>query len=136
MLLSQTEAINIYNLALLDLLDNGEFSDISEKNNDDFKTVLATVFRIIDSFLDQNHQSFVIFRGSEPRRHRLYRIIINRELNEISKKFLVLGVNDSVLFPFEMNTSYEFYLIRKHESNEKKIIPIPNLQEISLFKRN
>jgi len=50
-LLSQTGDIGTYNLALLDLLEDGVLSDISETNNDDMITVLATVIQIINIFL-------------------------------------------------------------------------------------
>ena len=57
--------------------------------------------------------SNVVFKGSDKRRQRLYRIIIGRELTEISKKFEVFeGIGDSVL-SFESNKLYEFYLIKK-----------------------
>lgn len=112
-LLTETAVSKIYNLALLDLLENGELSDISETNNDDFKIVISTVVQIINNFLDQNHHCFVIFSGSDSRRHRLYRIIISRELIEISRKFVVLGVNNDTPYPFKIDTAYEFYLIGK-----------------------
>ena len=114
-LLTETAVSKIYNLALLDLLENGELSDISETNNDDFKIVISTVIQIINNFLDQNHHCFVIFSGSDSRRHRLYRIIISRELTEISRKFVVLGVNNDTPYPFEIDTAYEFY-----ENSKKK----------------
>ena len=53
---------NIYNLALLDVLESGEVSDISESRNRDMKTILATVIRITEEFLNKNQQSIVIFR--------------------------------------------------------------------------
>ncbi|WP_221390745.1 DUF6934 family protein [Dyadobacter sp. NIV53] len=121
-LLTETAISKIYNLALLDLLENGELSDMAETSNDDFKIVIATVIQIINNFLDHNHHIFVIFSGSDSRRHRLYRIILSRELIEISKKFVVFGVNHDVPYPFEINTEYEFCLIGKHENTKKKIL--------------
>ena len=44
---------NIYNLALLDVLESGEVSDISESRNRDMKTILATVIRITEEFLNK-----------------------------------------------------------------------------------
>ena len=112
-LLSQTGDIGTYNLALLDLLENGELSDISETNNDDMITVFATVIKIISDFFNKVPNSNVVFKGSDKRRQRLYRIIIGKEISEISKKFDVFGgIGDSVFF-FEPNTLYEFYLIKK-----------------------
>jgi hypothetical protein len=41
---------NVFNLALLDVLDNGETSDITESKNKDLTTILATVISIIHDF--------------------------------------------------------------------------------------
>lgn len=116
-LLSQTDAVEIFNLALLDVLDNGELSDITETKNDDYIIVLATVIQIISDFLNKNKKSYVIFKGSDPRRHRLYRIIMNREFTEISEKFKILGVNNSTPVSLEIDKYYEYYLIGNHEDN-------------------
>jgi hypothetical protein len=116
-LLTQTQYPNIYNLALLDTLENGTLSDITVTNNDDFKTVLATVIRIINSFLNENPNSFVIFKGSDSRRHRLYRIIISRELEEIEKSFKVLAIKNNEIISFSSEIEMDFYLIGKHENN-------------------
>lgn len=116
-LLSETDAINIFNLALLDVLENGQLSDISETKNDDYIKVFATVIQIIRDFLNKNPTCYVVFRGSDPRRHRLYRIIISRELVQISAKFKILGINDDLYSAFEIDKSYDYYLIGNHENN-------------------
>jgi hypothetical protein len=79
--------------------------------------VLATVIQIISDFLNKNKKSYVIFKGSDPRRHRLYRIIMNREFTEISEKFKILGVNNSTPVSLEIDKYYEYYLIGNHEDN-------------------
>lgn len=121
-ILSQTEWIDIFNLALLDVLDSGVISDISETKNNDLRTVLATVIQIIDDFLIKNPHKFVLFRGSDSRRHRLYRIIIGRELKTISEKFIIFGVNENIPSFFEVDTSYEFYLIGNQEARKLKLL--------------
>ena len=78
---------NFYNLALMDELADGELSDISESRNSDMKTILATVFAIADDFLTKNSDSVIVFKGSDARRHRLYRIALNREIDKISDFF-------------------------------------------------
>ncbi|MCE7042572.1 DUF6934 family protein [Dyadobacter sp. CY312] len=115
-LFSQTESPEIYNLALLDLLENGTLSDISETNNEDLKTVLSTVYKIIEDFLHTNPYYLVVFRGSDERRQRLYRIAISRELTNLSKKYRILGVIQEDISLFKKNESYDFYLIGNHES--------------------
>lgn len=121
-LLSQTEWIDIFNLALLDILESGEISDISESRNNDLGTVLATVIQIIDDFLSKNPHKFVLFTGSDSRRHRLYRIIIGRELKNISEKFIIFGVNENSPDFFKVDTSYEFYLIGNEEGRKLKLL--------------
>lgn len=63
-LLTLTELEDVYNLALLDLLPNGETSDISESKNNDLKTILATVIKIVIDFLDKKPSTIVLFQGS------------------------------------------------------------------------
>ena len=116
-LLTQTQYPNIYNLALLDTMENGTLSDITVTDNNYLKTVLATVIKIIDLFLNENSNSFVIFKGSDDRRHRLYRIIIGRELLEIQKSFKVLAIKNNEIISFSSEIEMDFYLIGKHENN-------------------
>jgi hypothetical protein len=105
--------MTIYNLALLDLLSDGELCDITETKNKDFRTVMATTIQIVCDFFKRNPGSNVIFRGSDPKRHRLYSIILTRELDSMSNSFEIFGVTDSTVYPFASNKSYHFYLIRK-----------------------
>ncbi|NIJ51894.1 DUF6934 family protein [Dyadobacter arcticus] len=112
-LISRTDVAGIYNLALLDVLSDGSLCDISETNNNDLRIVIATVIKIMGDFLTKNSNSYVIFRGSDSRRQRLYSIVIGRELVEFSKVYEVYGVKDGVRYPFSVNNSYEFYLIKK-----------------------
>ena len=106
---------NLYNLALLDVLEDGSASDIIESRNKDMKTVLATVIRIVEGFLNINPKNIVVFKGSEERRHRLYRLLLNRELSEIQKAFNVFGSTDDLKNPelFQKNQPYDYYIITK-----------------------
>jgi len=112
-LFSQTSSVNTYNLALLDLLDTGELSDMTETNNNDFVIVMATVFKIVIDFFDKLPGSNVVFGGSDDRRQRLYRIIIGRELEEITKTFDMYGIFGNMIEKFESNKIYDLYLIKK-----------------------
>lgn len=113
-LFTETSANMVYNLALLDELENGELSDISETNNNDLVMVMATVIQIVDEFLKIKPEYFVIFKGSDERRQRLYRIIISRELLKIQKKFDIFGgIGEDFIADFEPNKEYDFYIIRQ-----------------------
>lgn len=113
-LFTETSASMVYNLALLDELENGELSDISETNNNDLVMVMATVIQIVDEFLKIKPKYFVIFKGSDERRQRLYRIIISRELLKIQRKFDIFGgIGEDFIADFEPNKEYDFYIIRQ-----------------------
>ena len=95
------------------MFSNGKYSDISVSNNDDLKTIMATVFNILQEFLNEFPQSIVTFKGSDFRRQRLYRIIISRELELIKKYYFVFGTIDDKIIEFEKNKDYELFIIRK-----------------------
>jgi hypothetical protein len=86
---------------------------MSESNNDDLVTIMATVIKIVDDFLTKNPNFFVVFSGSDERRQRLYRIIIVKELEKIKQKFEIFSVNKNGIIPFQANQEYEFILIKK-----------------------
>jgi hypothetical protein len=105
---------NIYNLALVDVLEDGSLSDITESRNKDMKTILATVMRITMNFLEANPDKIIAFRGSDERRQRLYRLLISRDLNEIEKEFVILGVSsEGKSEPFQSNHLYDYFVILK-----------------------
>lgn len=74
---------------------------------------MATVIKIIEDFLSQNKDFLVEFRGGDEKRHRLYRIIISRELTKINEKFEVYGgKNEDFITKFEVNQQYDYSIIR------------------------
>ena len=114
---------NIFNLALLDPVENGKLSDQIESRNGDLPIVLATVFQIVCDFFDHFPDSAVGFRGSDSRRHRLYRIAITRELANIAGKYEVYGITNALaVVVFEPNVDYDHYLIKKSKLWTKRSI--------------
>jgi hypothetical protein len=105
---------NFYNLALVDVFEDGSVSDITETRNKDMVTVLATVIKIVEEFLSQYPETFIVFQGSDERRQRLYRLIISREMSNIQKKFIVLGGFDGFQPEiFKLNQQYDYFIISK-----------------------
>ncbi|MDR6803934.1 hypothetical protein J2Y45_001203 [Dyadobacter sp. BE34] len=105
---------DIFNVALLYPLESGELSDKIESRNGDLPLVLATVFQIVCDFLNKFPDSAVGFRGSDARRHRLYRIAITRELANVAGKYEIYGITASLaVVVFESNVDYDHYLIKK-----------------------
>lgn len=111
-LITQTETQRVFNLALLDVLENGDLSDISVTNNKDLRTVLATVIKIIEEFLTTRKNCFIVFRGSDERRQSLYKNVMSRELTAISRKFQVWGGIENDIEQFLLDREYEYYLIK------------------------
>ena len=102
---------DIYNLALGDILETGEVSDLSVSNNSDMVKVIATVVKSLFLFFEKYPNSFVFFKGSTPERTRLYRIIISRELNQAQKKFVIYGEINSEIEYFRPNQDYTSFII-------------------------
>ena len=106
---------DIYNLALVDVLEDGTISDITETRNKDMVIVLATVIKIVGEFLDNHLDKFIIFQGSDERRQRLYRLVISRELSSLQKKFSIFGgITNNKAEPFKPNKKYDYFLILKN----------------------
>ena len=105
---------DIFNMALLDVLEDESLSDdLVVTNNQDLRTVMATVMRILDDFLNRFPDKTVFFQGSDDRRTRLYRIVISRELHLIQKQFKVFGLIDEQAELFSANRPYEGFYINK-----------------------
>ncbi len=100
-----------YNLALVDVLEDGSFDVIIESRNGDMERILATVANTLPIFLEQFPDAIVLFKGSDERRTRLYQIIINKEMDSISHTFTFLGINDMKFEPFSKNKTYDGFAI-------------------------
>ncbi|MCE7058934.1 DUF6934 family protein [Dyadobacter sp. CY343] len=110
-LFTETENENLYNLALMDVLDSGELCDKSETKNQDMRKVIATTYDTVKCFLELNKAFSVIFSGSEEKRQRLYRIAVSTNLTELSGKYLILGLKKGHAERFQPNHIYDHYII-------------------------
>jgi len=109
----------LFNLALVDVLPNGELSDIaSSGNNLDLKKVMATVAECIRLFLRKYPDAEIQIQANTPEKNRLYRIIIACELSNIEKYYEIYGSNGSFAEPFEVNKTYKIFTLklRRHEN--------------------
>ena len=66
----------LYNLALLDVMDDGTLSDTHLSNNNDLRKILATIVEVIIDYTDEFPERNIYFQGSddEGRRISLYYI--------------------------------------------------------------
>lgn len=108
------EEPNIWNLGFGDV-DNltGEINDLAKSDNGDSEKILATVAQATLTFTKHHPESLVFAEGSTPIRTRLYRIGISQNFEAISETFLVWGLLGSKWHPFEKNTDYEAFLVKR-----------------------
>ena len=108
------EEPNIWNLGFGDI-DNltGEINDLAKSDNGDSEKILATVAQATLTFTKHHPESLVFAEGSTLIRTRLYRIGISQNFEAISETFLVWGLLGNEWHPFEKNTDYEAFLVKR-----------------------
>ncbi|WP_026628674.1 DUF6934 family protein [Dyadobacter alkalitolerans] len=102
---------NMYNLALCDILSNGESCDRNISNNLDMGKVIATVVKSMVTFCKAYPNSSIYITGSTPARTRLYNIIISKELSEARRIFEIYGLKETKRELFISNREYDAFLI-------------------------
>ncbi|MCE7071773.1 hypothetical protein LZG74_15750 [Dyadobacter sp. CY327] len=86
--------------------------DLSVSNNADLHKVLATVLHSIVLFFRAYPHSLLYIEGSTAVRTRLYRIVINKDLNEYQKGFDILGMMDTDVEYFTKNRPYTAFVVK------------------------
>lgn len=103
----------VFNLALVDVLPDGDTSDIaSSDNNLDLKKVMATVAECIRLFLEKHPDAEIQIQANTPAKNRLYRIIFGREFSNIEKYYEIYGSNGAFAEPFVANKVYKVYTLK------------------------
>ncbi len=107
----------MYNMALLDIQDDGSYSDKSISDNGDRNKILATVYSVVHNFFFQSPECLIFFTGSTDSRTRLYRMAITLNLEILQNDFDIIGVlrdlDSYVYVPFEKNVNYYGFLIKR-----------------------
>ena len=105
------KGLSLYNLSLLDALEDG-VSDVSISNNKDMPKVLATVYQTILHFFTSSPHALVIFQGSSASRTRLYRIAIAKTKSDIDHKIRILGLINGEFEDFQEDRNYGSFLFQ------------------------
>ncbi|ADB41443.1 DUF6934 family protein [Spirosoma linguale] len=106
----------LYNLALGDVMPDGNLDDSIVSNNQDLNRVMATVFQAIVSFFDRYPSKLVYFQGSDEAgiRTRLYRVLITRELNKAAELFTIYGCDaNNSIEEFILNRDYVGFILQR-----------------------
>lgn len=107
----EIETPNLYNLALVDVKEDGTFDDMSVSDNGDMETIISTVIKTIQVFLTFQPEAKVLFMGSSPSRTRLYRGIISKYLGQAELFYIIHGISNWVNEPFQRDKNYDAFLI-------------------------
>lgn len=118
-----TDNDNIYNLGFGDIISinpiTGEIDldDLVESKNGDLEKIIATVAHSAYIFSQKYPEILIFFRGSTDIRTRLYRQVISKEFEELSKTFEIYGaeVEDGKIknVPFHNNKNFFGFYIKK-----------------------
>jgi hypothetical protein len=107
----------LYSLVLADIEDDGSLSVTRISNNGDLKKNLATVYRTIETFLNNHPRALIVFRGNTEAKTRLYQIAIARYLDRFLERYLIWGVrcDNEKHEPFRLNQTYiGFFVTNKN----------------------
>lgn len=106
------EEADIYYLGFGDIQEDGSVDDKVISNNKDFEKVMATVIQTLVQFLETYPDRKVFFEGSTRARTRLYQIVINRDFEAISNRFIIQGLTQFGFEFYQKNVNYEGFIIQ------------------------
>jgi hypothetical protein len=105
---------NYHNLVLSDVdTVTGHTSDKIISNNGDTKKILATVAVAVYRFLHRHPDSWIIARGNDEARNRLYRMAISNNLNIIPDYLEIRGLAHKGWLDFEKGVDYDAFLLHR-----------------------
>ena len=111
--------LNFYNVALVDVLENGQFTDIKTTKDYDRDLILVTVVRIMIDFLKNYSNVKLYFKGNTTAKTRLFRMAISKHSSELTGLLKVYGVwekEEGLDFePFNANINYDAFFIAKND---------------------
>jgi hypothetical protein len=112
--IKETNLKGFYNLAFGDKdVATGKINDSIVTNNNDTEKVLATVVSAVYAFTDINPDAWVYATGSTEARTRLYRMGINKYLNEVENDFEIYGELGNNWCVFDKGTDFEGFVVKR-----------------------
>ena len=106
----------IYSLGLGDRdPTTNQIDDEVVTDNKDTRKVLATIGEIGRQFLETKSNAKIVFEGNTESKNRLYRMGINRNLNELNSKYSIFGFREQNLTweRFNKKSDYIAFIISK-----------------------
>ena len=107
----KTDYPDVVTLTLANVLENGTLDVFTISDNGDRNRILATVMQSITLFLNTHPAKTIAFTGSSPSRTRLYKIVISRELNILTRQYRIQGIGPLGIEEFVSAHEYRHFLI-------------------------
>ncbi len=105
---------DIYNLALADIDTNGKLDFESRISNNDIRKIFATIWIIITYYFEFYPERKIFINGSSPERTRLFRVVININLEELEENYNIYGIlPNGVIINFIKNINFDGFIIEK-----------------------
>ena len=114
---TQTQNIEIYNLAFGNLRNDGSVDDETTNDNKDRNKILATIAAAVYEFSSQYPDKLIFFCGTTPERTRLYRMALSVNFEELKNDFRIYGIlkgmNAFEQVPFRRGVDYFGFMIKR-----------------------
>lgn len=121
---TQTSNQQVYNMGFGDIIYSNEqtgeveIDDEAVSNNGDISKVLASVASSVYAFTERYPDALILFGGSNKAKMRLYRMILSKHFNAITKTFLLFGAKHNergqlINCPFSITNDAEGYFVKR-----------------------
>ena len=100
-----------FNLALIDMDEDGNYSDNIVTDNKDTEKIFGTNAEIIDYFFQEYPKSKILIVSDDILRIRLYRMIISNYSNEKQQNWSFFGLTDDKFEYFDKGKPYKAFMI-------------------------
>ena len=107
---------NLYNLALVDQLDNDIISDSSASNNGDLRKILATVAKVLVDYTLVFPERTIFFQGSDEtgKRTTVYNRAISTHFSFLAHDFIIEGITEeNVIEQYNPVKTYIGFLVKR-----------------------
>lgn len=106
---------HIFSLTFGDVTEEGVIDDRNVSDNGDRDKILATIVRAINVYIGKYPKRWVYLTGSTPARNRLYRMVVNKHFEELSKLFeIFMEVDDTQYSKYQGDGNVTGILIRRN----------------------
>ena len=110
----ETASKYIWFLSFGNINEDGTLDDTTINDNKDRDKILYTVAKIVFDFTEKYPDRYIFFTGSSLGRIRLYRMVITLKFEELTKMFMIWGIDkNGKPGQFEKNQEYYAFFVKR-----------------------